>query len=219
MGRTVGGTVALELASTPIVTAYPFTSHFWFRTSDNTLQYNMFFIMDSSVDDNWWGVIGLTGSNIRINTISGTAENANTSTNHTEDVYNSATNIMPSATDKRIYLNGGGVGQNTNAKTPTGLDRTDFGKLHRFSGPLYATAFDVAQGAVWDVELTTDELASLAAGFAPEDIRLGSIVLLFRMFGPSLLSEVGGHIFTEDGSPAVVGNPPQLIPSYEALSA
>jgi hypothetical protein len=75
-----------------------------------------------------------------------------------------------------VFFNGSNVGSSSNLVTsfPSGFARTSIASLDRQLPTAYV-AGSIAETAIWNVELTAAEIASLAAGFTPDQIRPQSL--------------------------------------------
>ncbi len=110
--------------------------------------------------------------------------------------YNSTTNPTPilntwvhvaatlvGNTNRTIWVNGNAAASETSTVTPTLLDEVWFGRIQTSSGSYY-TSGDIAEPAVWHVQLTAGEIGQLAAGGAfarrahPTKIRPDKLVWL-----------------------------------------
>jgi hypothetical protein len=106
--------------------------------------------------------------------------------------------VFASSTSRTGYLDGVGGTPNTTSITPTGLDKTGIGAIVRstlanpFSG-------DIAEVAVWNIDLTDDEMAALAAGFCPLLIRPGNLVAYWPLIR-GLKDRMGGYDLTASGT-------------------
>lgn len=88
-----------------------------------------------------------------------------------------------SSTARALFINGSADGTNTTAVTLGTLDTT-YAAARNNSGTIvgYFNG-SLAEGAVWDVELTAAEIASLAAGATPRLIRPASLRAYVPLFG------------------------------------
>jgi hypothetical protein len=89
----------------------------------------------------------------------------------TQGVWQHLCGVLTSASDRTVYLNGGNSGNDTTSVTPTSLNRVRIGGAGVDVGG--DTFFDgkVAEAAIWNVALTSAEVAMLALGFSPALIR------------------------------------------------
>jgi hypothetical protein len=82
-----------------------------------------------------------------------------------------ATAVGTSATSRTVYLNAGNAGTQTTSRTPTTPDRVCIGFAR--SGGTDTPTYEgyLAEVAIWNVTLTTDELSSLYTGTKADQIR------------------------------------------------
>jgi len=165
--------------STAIVTAYPFTLSAWFNCDNVTALGALVSISDEATDNERW-VLQADGASagdpVRLRSVAaGTGVNAATSTGYTAGSWNHACGIGRSATSRDAYLNGGGKGSSAASNTPAGLDNTTLGLSDRatdiepFPGLL-------AEVCVWNIALNDQDVALLAAGYHPLEVRPVGIV-------------------------------------------
>jgi hypothetical protein len=96
---------------------------------------------------------------------------ASSSASYTTNTWNMATAVGTSATSRTVYLNAANSGTNTGSRTPTTPDRVCIG-FSRYSGSDTPTMEGyIAEVAIWNVTLTTDELTSLYTGTKANQIR------------------------------------------------
>lgn len=125
--------------------------------------------------------------------------------------YNSTTNPTPilntwvhvaatleGGTNRTVWVNGNAATSNSTTAVPTSLDEVWFGRIQTSSGTYYASG-DMAEPAVWNAKLTSEEIRQLAAGgsFAsrahPSKIRPDKLVWLPDLTIPgSAVPGIGG---------------------------
>lgn len=88
-----------------------------------------------------------------------------------------------SSSSRVVWLDGTPRNTNTTAVTLSGIDRVTIGS--RVSASVMGNFMNgrIAEAAVWNVVLTADELASLAAGFKPSRIRPQNLVFYAPLYG------------------------------------
>ena len=102
----------------------------------------------------------------------GTPLSANSSTSYTTNTWNMATAVGTSVTSRTVYLNAANSGTQTASRTPTTPDRVCIG-FSRISGVDQTATMEgyIAEVAIWNATLTTDELSSLYKGTKADQIR------------------------------------------------
>jgi hypothetical protein len=92
------------------------------------------------------------------------------------DVWESGQYVRPNGSSRTVYLNAANSNTNTTTQTTSTFDRLTLGVFWRSTGaedePFGGR---IAEFALWDVDLTTDELISLHKGFKPSRIRPQSL--------------------------------------------
>jgi hypothetical protein len=79
--------------------------------------------------------------------------------------------------DRTVWLNGVSDGSNGNTNTPGSLDNTIIGVFADGNGGIEGNVgHQIAEFAIWNVALSTAELAALAKGFSPQLIRPSALV-------------------------------------------
>lgn len=102
-----------------------------------------------------------------------TAAFAATSSNWTLNAWNHLLAVFNSATDRRIYLNGGSKGTDATSKSPASLDTLSVGSSSTGVATFAYGAFFTGQlkeAAVWNVSLTDADATSLNGGASPSSI-------------------------------------------------
>ena len=202
-----------------VVTPYPVTMACWFNSDDLTISQDLMVISTASSTNNYH-VMALRGDvandPLRYQTkITGTTQNADTSVGYSANTWQHACAIGTSATDRKIYLNGGSSGSNTNSMTPSGMNRTGIGV---FPDSTAYMSGSIAEAGIWNVALTTAELALLALGISPLLVRPDSLVSYWPLIGYSSpeLDFMGPAALTLTGT--VAGAHPRVIyPSHSKL--
>lgn len=167
------------------VAADPLTMACWFWSTSATLSQTLIGLTDSGDNSNYYRILlrgDIAGDYVRADarTSGGFVYSAITTAGYKTDQWQHACGIFASATDRRIYLNGGSVGQNTESVIPTTLNRTAVGVLWR-SALVEPHSGLIFWPAIWRAELFVSELQRLAAGTPPWLIRPESIVACPRM--------------------------------------
>ncbi len=83
--------------------------------------------------------------------------------------------VFASSTSRSIYTNGADKQTNTTSNTPTGLNRTVLGARYSTTLGAYHTG-ELADVAIWNVELTDAEVASLGTGIQADRVRPTGLV-------------------------------------------
>lgn len=112
--------------------------------------------------------------NTNTNTVqygTGTPFFATSSASYTTNTWNMATAVGTSATSRTVYLNAANSGTNTGSRTITTPDRVCIGFTRNAGNDSPNYEGYLAEVAIWNVTLTTDELTSLYKGTKADQIR------------------------------------------------
>ena len=143
---------------------------------------------------------------------------AKSSAPYTAGSWQHATAVFASSTSRKAYVNGGNAGTDTTDKTTgTTATRTMFGSSYRYDNPFDG---DIAEAAVWNVELTADEIASLSKGVSPLLIRPGALVAYWPMIGrysPEIDRKSGIALTIYNGA-STSDHPPVIYPRRQVRS-
>jgi len=123
---------------------------------------------------------------------------ASSSTGYSANTWTHACGVFTTTTSRTAYINGGSAASNTTSRSPTGVDTVIVGN-NRTGGAWGSTAtVIIAEVGIWNVALNADEIAALAKGFRPDQIRPQSL----RFYTP-LVREIidvrGGLALTTAG--------------------
>ena len=182
MARDLNGTTDHLLINTGVVTAAPFTMACWALPDGLSGSDNLMVLNATGSSSNYFGIAFIAAAIVQyINDGSGNVNNT-ASTSASVGAWQHICAVFASATSRTVYHNGGGAATNTTSRTPTGINRTTLGAF-RFN--LAADLFDgkFAEGAIWDAELSAAEVAILALGVSPTQIRPGSLVAYWPLIG------------------------------------
>ena len=156
--------------------------------------------------------------------LGGSQLNADASASPTNGAWHHACGIfISSGDDQQAYMDGANKGTQGSGGTPSGIDNTAIGRLSDSSPSEYFDG-EVAEAAIWNVELTAAEIASLAAGYCPLFVRPGSIKAYWPLGGALSADDsdtdvVGGYHMTDNNSPTTAAHPPIIYPSYPIVIA
>jgi hypothetical protein len=199
------------------VSGYPFTMACWFKYTTLTAGVLISFA-DSSVPDNLLelGVDNLGHTRTNRQNL-GSLEQALSTTTVSTDVWAHALGVFTSSTSCDVYLNGGGVGSNTNSIS-YGIGANQRTRIAN-SASSSAAGFNgsIAIPAVWNVVLDAGEIAALAKGFDPMQIRPSALRFLLRGRRVDLVGTTQRDCwknrfdFTEVNTPTYVDDPPLIL--------
>ena len=193
----------LEADGTPPVVAAPFTFVTWGQSDDVDDLGAVLSVGDKDVADQHWilALDGITGGDpVKFNATSGTELNLFTTTGLTVNTWHHAAAVEASATDHRVFIDGGSKATSTSSKAPSGADRVSIGRRASSAG-LQDSSGKIGQAAIYDVALTDNDNASLGAGADPRRYRLDDLVALWPINGRSPEPDIiGGFNLTVTGA-------------------
>jgi hypothetical protein len=203
-----------------VVATYPLTMAAWFYTDSIALRQTILAIADKDVADHFHQLIahGLAaGDPVRYQCQGGGAVViASTTTGFSANTWHHACAIGRNATDRSVFIDGGSEGTNAQDKTPANLDRTSIGRTGD-STPTFYMSGRIAEAAVWNVDLTDDEVVSLAGGVSPLRVRPESLVAYWPLYGvgspePDYIGTYDLTLFSGDSGPVVADHAPVQPP-------
>lgn len=177
------------LRASAVVTAAPLTMAAWAKTSILATAQNIIGLFKSTAATDLDQFIVRVGVGNNIIARTGDAASVNSSTSSgtiTANTWFHAGGVFASATSRIAYLNGVAATADTTSRTPSGIDRTSIGNQDNTAqGKAWGIAGigDIAEAAVWNVALTAGEMAALAAGTNPRQIRPANLVGYWPLFG------------------------------------
>ena len=120
--------------------------------------------------------------------------------------------VEAASNDRRVYLNGGSKGTDTNSSTPNNIDRTSIGREGDSTPGDYWNG-RLAEVAVWSAALTDDEARMLAAGVSPVRVRPGSLKHYWPFWiGTSGIDHIGTLNLTAVNTPTQADHAPVQPP-------
>ena len=148
--------------------SYPLTINCWFYPTLTSYGVMNLVSLIQDVAADYHGLRINSNTNVvQYNT--GTIGSAASSASYTTNTWNMATAVGTSATSRTVYLNAGNAGTQTTNRVITTPDRVLMGVSRTYDTPSYEGY--LAEVAIWNVTLTTDELSSLYTGTKADQIR------------------------------------------------
>jgi len=194
MSRSFDGTSGNHLnVETPVVTAPPFSMFAWYYSTSASGNQTLISIGGQNA-----AFTEARGFALTIGFSAGSGENsvvaesrqhntrpkAKTSVAPTANVWQNGCGVWAGIADRRAFLNGGSKGTNATSQAVTAADlkRTAVG-LTRELGNFSGMVGQIAHPAIWNVALTDDEVAMLAAGISPLRVRPEALVMYLPYLG------------------------------------
>lgn len=194
---------------TAILLAPPFTVVGWAKAASLAGPATIFNLADLSGVADFWQ-LAINGSNIgRWRAKRGSGAGIATSALITLDVWQHHAGIEISNVSRSAFLNGANKGTDATDEPPVGIDRTSVGRTGDSTPSDYWDG-DIGHVAVYNVELTDQEVATLAAGFNPRRVHIDNLRGYFPVNGQSPEYNVTGLgvNLTVNGTPLVSEEPP-----------
>jgi hypothetical protein len=187
-----------------LVTGAPCTLACWFNSTSLTANQNLIALVDLP-NSNY---IGLAASGTRagdpvIAYVGGALALASSSTGYSANTWQHAAGVFTSSTSRAAFVNGGSKGTNTTSVTPTSLVSTALGMFNAAGSDSMLGA--LAEVGIWNVALTDDEVASLAKGFSPDQIRPQSLIAYLPLVRTA--QDIKGNAWTTAGTLTVADHP------------
>lgn len=141
---------------------------------------------------------------------------ASSATTMVANTWHHACAVFTSATSRAAYLDGGNKGTNTTSRTPSSINQITLGcengssKGNPFGGWLYGVS-------IWDAALTDADVASLAGGASPLQIRPDVLTHHFPMLG--VVAANLGNVVAPGGLLTVTGSVSTNSESYKQASS
>lgn len=177
-----------------VLTAVPLTMACWAYVDDMTPVPLLMCLTDKDVDTQGFvlHVIDDGGTNeVWGRTVGAAWKTAETTAGFALNTWFHAAFVTATSASRAVYLNGANKGTNSAVMTPVGVDSTTVGRLTRASHASYMSG-RIAWPAIWNVALSDDEVAALAAGAHPTMIRPGSLAAFWPLGGLDTEETDGG---------------------------
>lgn len=206
----------------------PFTMACWFRAADVTGYHSLMAVATQAASNHLHelGAIGsFAGDPVIAHSRSTGSDWSETTSGYSANTWHHAAGVWVASNDRSSYLDGGSKGTAAGTVTPTGMDVTQLGRRGNESRDTLAR---IAEAAIWNVALTDQEIAVLAAGVCPLLVRPLSIVAYWPLFGhadPEIDYGPNGHSLTLVNSPTRADHAPVSLwapgfaPSMPVLEA
>lgn len=193
----------ISAGSAPVTTA-PLTMSFICKLTSTSVQSFMGKIGSTANDSGWyfqtassqtsWAFVGTNASSYPSAEVTGL-----------DTSWNRISGTAASSTSRYCFKNTTKSTQNTTSIVPSSIDRVLVGSA---STATFMHNGDLADFAIWNVELTDAEIASLSKGFKASRIRPQSLVF----YAPLIrnINEVRGGIALTNNNTATVANHPRV---------
>lgn len=175
--------VDVVYSSSAVVTAAPITMACWYK-KDSHPDGNFHVVMginSTGAPENGWILFVDNSDVLNFQTLDDGSGSTAQQSGSGGSGWHHACGVSSGASSRFAYRDGSAGTENTGTQTPTtaGLNRTSLGNYYYALGGNWSginQTQSVAEGAVWNVALTADEITSLARGYSPMLIRPSALV-------------------------------------------
>ena len=198
------------MATTP-VSSTPLSFACWFNTTNTTaIQALMCVNATAGTERHVLYARGdVAGDPIRMQSSTGTAGNADTTSGYSSGIWTHACGVVSSSSSRTAYINGGSSATNsTNVPFSNALVQASIG-AQRFNAFPSGTSFTtglIAEVGIWNVALTAAEIASLAKGMTCDKIRPQSLVF-YAPLVRDLIDQKAARAITSNNGATVATHP------------
>lgn len=199
----------LEVDSAP-VTAAPFTMACWFYPDDDTVNGQVFDVVNSGATASFWSLNYRGGADYvaRFNIRQTALTFLDTTNTANLNQWNHMIGIEAANDDHTVVLNGDwdSRGTSTEARSPSGANRTSIARLGDSTPGAYFSG-GVGECAIWDIALSRSECELLAAGVSPLNIQRDHLVFYAPLLADEDEDVVGGLSLTAYNTPSTMFHP------------
>ena len=203
----------LTVASTP-VTAVPLTLAAWFNATDITTAHPLMYVGNSGDWQRFEVAAGghVGGDPIYALTNDGASSFAVSTTGYSANTWHHACGVFAATNDRRAFIDGGSRGNEATNRTPGGLDFMDLAASNGKMGTGLASYLNglLAEAAIWNAALTDAEVAILATGVRPWQVRPQNIVAYWPCVRDQDYDLVGGYDMTPLNTPTIAAHVPVI---------
>jgi len=210
----------IETASA-VITTYPATFCGWIRIANQSANHQIVGVFNGGSTSEWLMLEaqGLTaGFPIDAFSRAGGTEHARTTTGYSIDTWHSVVGVFNSSTDRRAYIDGGSVGQNTDNQTPNDFTRTTIGATGDSSRSSFVDGL-LSHIAIFDIAFSAQNISDFASGILPNELGIADINL--RTYLPlvaDIVDDQGNFTFSATGSPGFSALEPPVSGGVIALT-
>lgn len=202
---TAASSQYLELTSA-VVTSTPLTMACWAKPADTSAARNLMSIGVSGGTARWQLVYNNGGAAVCTAIDSGGSGSNAVAGTAASGSWNHYCGVWSSDSVRTAYYNGTAGTPTAVSSVVSGVNRTIIGaRINAGSYGLYFNG-DMAECAIWNVALSANEIASLAAGFSPRLIRPSALVFYAPLIN-SLQELRGGTNLTNVNSTTAADHP------------
>lgn len=143
----------------------------------------------------------------------GTAGTTSPGPVYVKGVWGHAGAVFASTTSRTVYKDGLAAVTNATSITVTGLDNTTIGTALVNGGVGDVAKGLIAEVGIWNIALTAQEVAQLAAGYRPDQIRQDHLLSYMPLKTNGFLYDRMGRVWTTVGFvQPYADHPPMIVP-------
>jgi len=193
--------------SSAVVSAEPLTMACWFYSVSATDAQTLMSINEEAINRGWvlFAQGAVAGDPVRLFAWGDTSsQGIDTSSGYSVNTWHHACGVCTANDDRKVYIDGGNSSTgNTNIGDFT-AENTTIGARYT-NGPSVLLPMDgrVAEAAIWNVAMSDDEVAALAAGASPLTIRTQNLVAYWPLWRDEDQDYVGGYNMTAINTPSI----------------
>jgi hypothetical protein len=216
MSRAFSSTSDFLSNSAPAATGYPCTISAWLKNNALTTQQGIFALGTSGGTNNNSILLMTTnggGAQFQVQDGSSSSQ-ASATTNVADANWHLYTGVFTSPTNYAIYLDGGSVGTQTSAHSPSAFNITRAAQWLNVAAPILS-AGELAHLAVWNIALSSTDITNLVttppSGVRPTNLQ--GYWTLCDNSSPEPDLGLGNHSLTVTGTTYVNDNPYVVTPA------
>jgi len=212
-----GSSQYLDTHTVP-VTAVPFTISIWFKSDSNTASQALACLEQGTSYFHLLQAAGaIAGDPVRAMIYATTWSVATTTTGYTASTWTHALGIFTSTTSRTAYIDGGDSNENTDNKTAINMAYFMVGAYKQSAPTGYFDGL-LAEVAVWNKALSSDNAVSLAGGANPLLTEYANLIAYWPLLNDAL-DDKGTNNLTLVGTPTYDADHPTIEPSYVDAAA
>lgn len=193
MARTFDGTDDVASKAAAPATAVPLTMACWYRPANVAQNLTLMSLQDTGVDDvGFWMQSAGAIANDPVRALTGAASvviaASSAGAAGVADVWYHAAAVFVAANNRIAYFNGANPGTNATARTPTGVDSVGIGAKVQLT-PTEFFSGRIAEAGLWNVALSANEVAALAKGCRPDQVRKANLIGYWPLFGTQSVAQ------------------------------
>lgn len=190
----------------------PFTMACWFKTDQTALWQGLMSQVDQDGTTFHHSLITDGSAHVGAYTkVSGTSGAGYSFDTYSANTWHHACGVWVSAEERKAYLDGAVGNTDTTVMVMANVDAVSIGAIAR-STPYLFTSGSIAEAAIWNINLSANRIAALAAGAWPPSIRPDQLVGYWPMHNVNMIDDiVGDNVMTAYNTPVSSGEHPSII--------